>query len=137
MAKIFIEIKPKAAPRPRVTRRGTYNPRDYTDYKSTIALVAKQKFTKKDTALAMQIDFFFKKPKSWSKKKKENPPYHTFKPDVDNLIKGVKDALNGIAYRDDAQVVSVHGRKQYADRDGIMIEVAEAYDNLKTAVFKR
>lgn len=36
------------------------------------------------------------------------------KPDVDNIQKVVLDALNGIAYRDDAQVVRISCEKRYA-----------------------
>ena len=125
MSSIFIEIKPKAAPRPRVTKFGTYNPKNYTDYKKVIALASKREFEVSSYALKMKIEFFFKIPKSWTKEKKANTPHHTSKPDVDNLIKSIKDALNGIAYKDDSQVVSVFARKQYADREGIFIEIEE------------
>jgi len=125
MAKVYIKIKPKAAPRPRVTRNGTYNPKAYTDYKRLIALVSRTKFEKSDSALFMHVDFYFKIPKSWSKAKKADIPYHTSKPDVDNLIKSIKDALNGIAYKDDSQVVQVFARKQYADEDGVLIQLKE------------
>ncbi len=37
------------------------------------------------------------------------------KPDCDNIVKIVCDALNGIAYRDDAQIVLVQIAKEYAD----------------------
>ena len=40
---------------------------------------------------------------------------HTVKPDVDNLLKLVKDGLNGLAWVDDAQAISVTGRKQYGE----------------------
>lgn len=39
------------------------------------------------------------------------------KPDIDNLLKGVLDALNGIAYVDDAQVAEITGRKWFAAQD--------------------
>lgn len=126
MARVYLKIKPKAAPRPRVTKNGTYNHKAYTDYKRAIALISKTKFEKKDTALAMHIEFFFKIPKSWKKSLKENPPHHTSKPDVDNLVKSIKDALNGVAYNDDSQVISVFARKQYAQHDAVMIEIIEA-----------
>ncbi len=131
MASVLIKIRPKAAPRPRVTRNGTYNPIAYTNYKKAIALIAKTKFDKKDTALKMHIEFFFKIPKSWSKVKKESIPHHTSVPDVDNLIKGIKDALNGVAYNDDSQVISVFARKQYGDEDSIFVEVLEVKNNNK------
>lgn len=40
---------------------------------------------------------------------------HTVKPDIDNLLKLVKDGLNGLAWVDDAQAISVTGRKQYGE----------------------
>lgn len=40
------------------------------------------------------------------------------RPDLDNVIKVVLDALNGIAYADDAQVVRLEARKEYA-ADGV------------------
>ena len=124
--RLWIPITPMGAPRPRVTRNGTYNDPKYTNYKKAIALIAKTKFkTPSITPIYMQIEFFFTIPKSWTKKKRESAKWHIIKPDTDNLAKGVKDALNGIAYVDDAQVCSIKIRKQYAQTDGIMIEIEE------------
>lgn len=44
------------------------------------------------------------------------PRQHTGKPDVDKLVRAVLDALTGVAWCDDAQVVAVHGEKGYAYR---------------------
>ena len=44
------------------------------------------------------------------------PRKHTSKPDVDKLIRAVLDALTGVCWYDDAQVVVVHGEKSYAYR---------------------
>jgi Holliday junction resolvase RusA-like endonuclease len=123
--KAFIPLQPMAAPRPRVTRNGTYNDPKYTNYKKAIALIVKSKFKVSDKPIGMYVDFYFEQPKSWSKKKKEETLWHTSKPDIDNLQKGVKDALNGIAYVDDSQVCYVITRKQYSFRIGIMIEIKE------------
>lgn len=47
----------------------------------------------------------------------------TRKPDVDNVLKAVLDALNGVAYSDDAKVVSVSARKQYGIEPKLVIEM--------------
>jgi len=76
----------------------------------------------------MRLIFQFQTPKSWSKKKTEaalERGYHTQKPDADNLEKGIKDALNGIAYIDDAQVAEVSKIKIWGPCDRITIEVEE------------
>jgi len=39
---------------------------------------------------------------------------HVRKPDLDKLVRSVGDALTGVLYRDDAQVVELHARKVYA-----------------------
>ena len=127
--KIFIPIKPKAAPRPRVTMRGTYNPTDYTQYKFAIgAAVRTQCKEKLIGPIEMSIEFIFKVPKSWPKKKRENAIWHTSKPDIDNLQKAIKDALNGIAYKDDAQVCSITAKKRYGDREGVLIKLRRLDD---------
>lgn len=43
------------------------------------------------------------------------------KPDWDNIGKIICDALNGLAYKDDAQVVAASVRKQYTDGVGEVI----------------
>jgi Holliday junction resolvase RusA-like endonuclease len=123
--KIWIPIQPIGAPRPRVTRNGTYNDPKYTSYKKAIALYCSHKFGISDKPIAMYVTFCFEQPKSWSKKKKAETSWHTSKPDIDNIQKGLKDALNGVAYIDDSQICYVIARKQYAEQAGIMLEIKE------------
>lgn len=69
--------------------------------------------------LKVHIQAFFEIPKSYSKKKRElaiaGKIRPTVKPDTDNISKNIKDALNGIAYPDDKQVVSETIEKYYND----------------------
>lgn len=37
----------------------------------------------------------------------------TVQPDLDKLIRAVSDALTGVCYRDDSQIVEIHARKRY------------------------
>ena len=41
--------------------------------------------------------------------------YPTKKPDADNIAKVVCDALNGLAYKDDAQVIDLTVHKRFGD----------------------
>jgi len=44
------------------------------------------------------------RPSSWPQKRKAAAHYVTGKPDVDNIVKLVADAMNGIAYGDDSRI---------------------------------
>lgn len=50
---------------------------------------------------------------------------HTAKPDGDNILKACKDALNGVVYLDDAQVVESGAVKKYATEPSVKIIVTE------------
>ena len=71
-----------------------------------------------DGSLSVRVGISVAIPASWSKRKQaaalagEVKP--TSKPDVDNCIKLLADALNGILWRDDAQIVELTVRKSYA-----------------------
>ncbi len=58
---------------------------------------------------------------------KQNAPlYHTSKPDLDKLLRCVKDALTGVIWKDDSQVAIVSRlSKSYGDRPGVLITVEE------------
>ena len=78
------------------------------------------------------IDAFFPVPKSVSKKARERMLSGTVrptkKPDADNIIKSVLDALNGIAYHDDSQIVGVVLQKFYAEIPHTKIRIFPADD---------
>ena len=67
----------------------------------------------------LSIFFTFPKPKS---NKKDN---HTQRPDLDNCIKLVSDAINGVAFVDDCQIVGLSGVKAWGDRGLIDVWVKE------------
>lgn len=60
--------------------------------------------------VAVGLRFHLPRPKSKKKAK-----YPTTKPDVDKLARAAIDALSGVAFKDDNQVVAVQARKVYAD----------------------
>ena len=71
--------------------------------------------------ITLTLDFYFQRPKSAPKKRTAN----TVKPDVDKLARACLDALTGIVYQDDAQVVAVTARKHYGLPERCEIEVIE------------
>lgn len=66
--------------------------------------------------LVVVMDFSFPRPKGhFGAKglKASAPPRPAVKPDADKVARSVGDALNGIVYRDDAQIVELVVRKLY------------------------
>lgn len=64
----------------------------------------------------LDVVFYMPIPKSTSKRKRSRMlgMPHVKKPDTDNLVKFVKDCLNGIAWHDDSQVWSIVAKKKYS-----------------------
>lgn len=96
------------APRPRHMRNGhTYMPREYTAYKGRIAEAYRAAGGADfgDMPVGVTIDIMRELPGSRPKRVVSEPD--TVRPDVDNVAKAVLDALNGVAYGDDSQVVSL------------------------------
>lgn len=80
-----------------------------------------------DGALAVHVEFVMPRPARLPKRL-PTPP-HTSKPDTDKLLRAVGDALTAVVWRDDSQVVDLHGVKRYAELDeqpGARIRVVAA-----------
>jgi crossover junction endodeoxyribonuclease RusA len=87
-------------------------------YRALVSLAASQARTEAPTRLPVGIGiaFVFVRPKSHYTSKGElraGAPSFPGKPDVDKLCRAVLDALTGILYHDDAQVVSLSASKRY------------------------
>lgn len=55
----------------------------------------------------------------------ENEISPTIKPDTDNIAKSILDSLNGIAYKDDKQIVSLKVDKYYSEIPSVSVEIKE------------
>ena len=79
--------------------------------------------------LEIKIKTFYAIPKSFSKKKQQaaldSQIRPTTKPDIDNVVKCVCDALNKVAYNDDTQVIRLSAEKYYGDEPKLCIEIKE------------
>lgn len=68
--------------------------------------------------LVLTVVFVFPRPSALRWKSREMPrQYHAKKPDVDNLVKSLKDALKSLAWSDDSQVAIVRASKLIASGD--------------------
>ena len=101
-----------------------YDPEKSRNYKAYVKLLAtqamkEQGFTMIDGPCCLDIMAFFEVPKSKSKKFKERAllglERPTKKPDIDNIVKALQDALNGLAYKDDSSIVYLSVAKCYSE----------------------
>lgn len=131
-------IEGEAVPqgRPRITTAGgfprAYDPPKSRDYKAKVRAEAAKAAprTPLEGPVVLEIIVNRKIPKSWSKKKQEDAFYGrvrpTSKPDLTNLIKGIEDALNGVWYVDDSQIIEEHLYKTYSTRPRVKITMKKA-----------
>ena len=120
--------------RPKFARRGnfvsTYTPEKTASYENLVKVKAEEAMKGRpaiDGAVAVTIWLWVTPPVSWSQKKQRQALSHeilpTSKPDVDNVIKGIFDAMNEIVWKDDKQAVDVSVRKRYSETARATVEV--------------
>jgi Holliday junction resolvase RusA-like endonuclease len=117
-----VNIRTIGKERPRITRSGhAYTPQKTKDYESFIQAQFKKifpHFKPIETAVLLEINFFYIRSKS------NKDPYHTIKPDIDNLIKAICDSLNGLAYVDDKLITGIIAHKEYSSVDSVHIKIS-------------
>lgn len=115
-------IVPKG--RPRFTKTGrTYTPKRTLDYEKKVELAYRTEYPAGlafvNEPLEMILNVYMAIPKGVSKKKREQMLLHEYPAlhngDVDNFLKSVADALNGVAYTDDCQIVSATVNKIWSE----------------------
>ena len=62
-------------------------------------------------------------PKYKRKMIEEGTLYPIVKPDIDNVAKAILDALNGVVYKDDNQIVELHIKKLYSDEPRVIVKI--------------
>lgn len=130
--RFVVRGNPKPAPRPRArafqTKSGHHVAQVYAgstdkDWRALVAAAAREAWGEEpvmDGAVVLGLSFHLLRPKSVSVNKRPDP---TTKPDLDNLVKSVKDAMNGLVWRDDSQVIRIEAEKVYTDaHPGVAVE---------------
>ena len=117
MIKINAPIKPVPFKRVMTQGKRRFNSDYYSNFKDELGYYALAAMNGREPLkgrIRLHADFFKKRKglltKQWG--------------DVDNFLKAVMDALNGICYRDDGQVVHISATKNYGEPH-ILIELEE------------
>ena len=131
-----VEGKPVGKGRPRASTRGGFV-RMYTDAKTlTYEAAIKDEAAKAmgnaelfETAMHLHVNCYYQLPKRWPKRLQQQAldgeVFPNVKPDLDNVVKAVLDAMNGVVYRDDAQVVNLVATKRYATEPRVEVYIFE------------
>lgn len=133
-AGFFVPGQPVGKGRPRIGRAGPharmYTPDKTASYENLVRTMAHQSVCGREPiagAVSVRLDLRCAVPASWSGKKQraalrcEIVP--TTKPDTDNVVKAVFDAINGVVWRDDVQVVDLVVTKRYSAMPGVWVLV--------------
>lgn len=127
--------EPLGKGRPKFDTRGPYvravTPQKTVNYETLVKMEYQAQcggtFFQRDEALGMRITAYKPIPKSTSKKKfaqiVEGLIRPGKKPDWDNVGKIICDALNGVAFHDDAQIVDGRTIKRYSEFPRVEVEI--------------
>jgi Holliday junction resolvase RusA-like endonuclease len=136
MLQFHIDAEPVPKGRPKFSQVGgfmrAYTPKKTSDYESIVRATAQQAMGPTDlleTAVGVYLYIRLPIPQSHSKKRKEaclsGQEKPIKKPDIDNLAKSVLDGMNGVIWKDDSQIVSLHVTKVYSSGSGVDVLVKE------------
>ncbi|KVZ03361.1 RusA family crossover junction endodeoxyribonuclease [Burkholderia stagnalis] len=128
--------KPVAKGRPRFARHGahvrTFTPEATERYENLVKIAAGAAMrgaTPYEGPVRLVVYIGLPIPTSWSAKRQASAAAGligaTKKPDADNVVKALKDGMNGVVYVDDGQVVDLWVSKRYARAPGVRVEAIE------------
>lgn len=134
MREFKIPGKIQAKQRPRFVNGRVYTPGQTVNYENLVKLCYSDYamlhgWKPIEGAVRAEIEVFMPIPKSDSKKNKalklDGAIRPTIKCDCDNAAKSILDSLNGIAYKDDSQVVELLVKKFYSDEPNVCVKLIE------------
>lgn len=110
-----LDGNPIALKRPRLANDHLYDPHKQQKFSAGIQLASQHEGEPLTQALGLTVTFFLQLHKTARKTKNQVPnAYHKQRPDLDNLLKFLLDAANGVIYQDDSQIASLTATKRYS-----------------------
>lgn len=141
--KFVVEGEPVSQGRPRFTRFGKpYEEKKCTEAKEKIKEIAESEMYNQGYTIAvagmpvvLSCVFYLPIPSNKRKWWKVAAELGMIAPsvkkkDVDNCFKLVSDAINGVCYHDDSQIVEIHGVAKYSDDPRTEVTVEAYYTNV-------
>lgn len=142
-----VDGRPKGKARHRTTRTGrTFTPKETVAAERAVGFAYRAAARARPImtgAVRLSVEAVFGVPKSWNKKLRDaalaGDLGYTGKPDADNILKLVMDALNGVAWVDDAQVHPERPVRRYGEpeRVEVIVEEVQAADVVKSPAERR
>lgn len=128
-----VEGRPRGKQRHRSTKAGRqFTPKQTAEAERAIAWAYKaaaKALPLMTGTVRLDVEAVFRVPKSWSAADRHAALSQEFeytgKPDADNILKLVKDALNGVAYVDDSQVHPNQPVRRYGEPERIEVRLRE------------
>jgi len=118
MIKITLPGEPIAKMRPRITRKGAYDPQHSIKHAAKFQVLSQingRNPFPKDIPIDIEMSFYFHCPSHKLNLLHWGIMDHVEKPDIDNLEKWVNDILNDIIFEDDKQIINSIAHKYYSD----------------------
>ena len=133
VARFSVPGEPVGKGRPRMTKSGhAYTPEKTAVYENLVKVEFQRQcpgYFIAEGPVRLRIVCRFPLAKSDSQKKRaaklSGAIRPTKKPDIDNCIKAIADALNGLAYTDDTQIVTVYAAKWYSEIPGVEVTIMD------------
>ena len=125
-------IKGKGRPRVNSYTGIVYTPTTTKDYECLVEqyfLLKYPRFKTLEGRVSVDIKAIFNIPKTTKKQDREkmleNAISPTKKPDIDNIVKIILDAMNKFAFKDDTQITKLSVEKMYGEEEKVIINIEE------------
>jgi len=126
------KITGKGRPRVNSYTGMVYTPTKTKDYECLVQqyfLLKYPRFKMLENRVEVRIVAYFSIPKATKEIEKnkmlQNQISPTKKPDIDNIVKIILDAMNKFAFKDDTQITKLSVEKQYGNEEKVIVQIKE------------